>query len=123
MQSMDFWFFWDIFRKRWNVILFVACVGAIAAGVYSKLFIVPVYRSSVSLYLGRVTESTPLEQAIGAGGNGSVLGETASQLALGTQLTGDYRELINFAVITEGVEDELAKLGKWKKNTKFPRNR
>lgn len=115
MQSMDFWFFWDIFRKRWNVILFVACVGAIAAGVYSKLFIVPVYRSSVSLYLGRVTESTPLEQAIGAGGNGSVLGETASQLALGTQLTGDYRELINFAVITEGVEDELAKLGKWKK--------
>ena len=94
MQSMDFWFFWDIFRKRWNVILFVACVGAIAAGVYSKLFIVPVYRSSVSLYLGRVTESTPLEQAIGAGGNGSVLGETASQLALGTQLTGDYRELI-----------------------------
>lgn len=111
---MDFWFFWDIFWKRWRVIIFVACVAAMASGVYSKLFIRPVYRSSVSLYFGRVTESSPLERAVAMSGN-SELGETASQLALGTQLTGDYRELINFDVITEGVEDELTKLGKWQK--------
>ncbi len=115
MQNMDFWFFWDIFRKRWNFILFIACVGALGTGVFSKLFITPVYRSSVSLYLGRVTESSPLEQALSVNGGTSVLGDTTTQLALGTQLTGDYRELINFEVITEGVEDELAKLGKWKK--------
>ena len=115
MQNMDFWFFWDIFRKRWNIILFIACLGALVAGVYSKLFITPVYRSSVSLYLGRVTESSPLEKAMDAHGLGGGLGETTTQLALGSQLTGDYRELINFEVITEGVEDELAKLGKWKK--------
>lgn len=114
MQNMDFWFFWDIFRKRWRVILFVAFVAAMLTGVYSKLFIRPVYRSSVSLYFGRVTESSPLERAIAASG-GSELGETTAQLALGTQLTGDYRELINFDVITEGVQDELAKLGKWQK--------
>ena len=114
MQNMDFWFFWDIFRKRWRVILFVAFVAAMLTGVYSKLFIRPVYRSSVSLYFGRVTESSPLERAIAASG-GSELGETTAQLALGSQLTGDYRELINFDVITEGVEDELAKLGKWQK--------
>ncbi len=64
MQNMDFWFFWTVFRKRWNVILFVACAGAILTGVYSKLFISPVYRSSVSLYLGRVTENSPLDQAV-----------------------------------------------------------
>ena len=111
---MDFWFFWDIFRKRWNIILLVTCIGALAAGVYSKLFITPVYRSSVSLYLGRVTESSPLEKAVALSG-GDGLGATASQLALGAQLTGDYRELINFEVITEGVSDELAKTGKWEK--------
>jgi len=114
MQNMDFWFFWDIFRKRWRIIILVACGMAMAAGVCSKLFIRPVYRSSVSLYFGRVTESLPLDRMAAMTGD-SGLGETASQLALGTQLSGDYRELINFDVITEGVEDELAKLGKWQK--------
>ncbi len=112
MQNMDFWFFWTIFRKRWNVILFVACAGAALAGVYSKLFIQPVYRSSVSLYLGRVTENSPLERMSQLGGAGG-LGSTASQLAIGSSLTDDYQELINFEVIREGVEDELAKSGKW----------
>ncbi len=115
MQNMDFWFFWDIFKKKWRIILFIACVTAMMAGVYSKLFIRPIYRSSVSLYFGRVTESSPLEKVIAASGGDTLLGETASQLALGTQLTGDYRELVNFDVITEGVTDELAKLGKWQK--------
>ena len=63
MQNMDFWFFWDIFRKKWKMILFVAFLAGTAVGVYSKLFIRPVYRSSVSLYLGRVTESNPLNRA------------------------------------------------------------
>ncbi|MDR0931553.1 MAG: polysaccharide biosynthesis tyrosine autokinase [Victivallales bacterium] len=93
----------------------IAFTTAILVGVYSKLFIRPTYRSSVSLYFGRVTESSPLERMIAASGGGETIGETASQLAIGTQLTGDYRELVNFDVITEGVEDELAKLGKWKK--------
>ena len=61
-----------------------------AVGVYSKLFIKPIYTSSVSLYLGRVTENS-LEGAARALGN-SAVGSTASELALGSQLTGDYRE-------------------------------
>ena len=114
MQNMDFWFFWNIFRKKWRVIFLVAFLVAILTGVFSKLFIHPVYRSSVSLYFGRVTETSPLERVMAVTG-GSELGETTAQLALGSQLTGDYRELINFDVIREGVQDELAKLGKWQK--------
>ena len=114
MQNMDFWFFWDIFRKKWKMILFVAFLSATVVGVYSKLFIRPVYRSSVSLYLGRVTESNPLDKAALLSGRGD-MGSTAAQLALGSQLTGDYQQLVNFDVITEGVEDELAKQGKWQR--------
>ena len=114
MQNMDFWFFWNIFRKKWRVIFLAAFLVAILTGVFSKLFLAPVYRSSVSLYFGRVTETSPLERVMAATG-GSELGETTAQLALGSQLTGDYRELINFDVIREGVQDELAKLGKWQK--------
>ena len=58
MQNMDFWFFWKVFKKRWNIILLVACIVAMGVGVYSKLFIKPTYCSSVSLYLGRVTENS-----------------------------------------------------------------
>ena len=109
---MDFWFFWKVFKKRWNIILLIACIVAMGVGVYSKLFIKPTYCSSVSLYLGRVTENS-VENAVRSLGNGGV-GTTAAELTLGSQLTGDYRELINFEVITEGVADELAKSGKWK---------
>ena len=112
MQSMDFWFFWDIFRKKWKMILFVAFLAAAVSGVYSKLFIHPVYRSSVSLYLGRVTENNPLDKAALLSGR-SDMASLGSQLALGAQLSGDYQQLVNFDVITEGVEDELAKQGKW----------
>lgn len=112
MQNMDFWFFWKVFKKRWNIILLVACIAAMGVGVYSKLFVKPTYCSSVSLYLGRVTENS-VENAVRSLGNGGV-GTTAAELTLGSQLTGDYRELINFEVITEGVADELAKSGKWK---------
>ncbi len=110
MQNMDFWFFWDIFRKRWNVILFAACVCALLAGVYSKLFITPVYRSSVSLYLGRMTDGSPLDKAAVQLGRGGI----GSELSLAAQLTGDYQELVNFEVVREAVSDELAKGGKWK---------
>ena len=116
MQTMDFWFFWDIFRKRWKVILFCAFALATVAGVVSELFLTPIYRSSVTLYLGRVTESSPMEKAVAMSrGSGDILRSTAADLALGDTLSGDYRELINFDVITEGVEDQLAKQGKWQK--------
>lgn len=111
MQNMDFWFFWNIFRKRWNIILFAACTAAILSGVYSNLFIEPVYDSSVSLYLGRVTENPSMEKMLSEGGG---LG-TAAELNLGSQLSGDYQQLIKFDIITEGVLDELAKSGKWQK--------
>ena len=113
MQNMDFWFFWDIFRKKWKMILFVACLAGAVVGVYSKLFITPVYQSSVSLYLGRVTDNNPLEKASlrPVAGMGSI----GSELQLGSELGGDYQQLVNTDAVTEGVEDELAKQGKWER--------
>jgi len=111
MQNMDFWFFWDIFRKKWKMILFVAFLAGAAVGVYSKLFITPVYLSSVSLYLGRVTDNNPLEKATLVRPVG--MGSIGSELQLGSELSGDYQQLVNIDVVTEGVEDELAKQGKW----------
>ena len=84
------------------------------SNIYSKLFITPIYRSSVSLYLGRVTENNPLNKAQLLSGKNDML-SLGSELALGSQLSGDYQQLVNFDVITEGVEDELAKQGKWQK--------
>ncbi len=114
MQNMDFWFFWEIFRRRWNIILFVACAGAVVAGVYSKLFITPVYQSSVSLYLGRVTEDSTLERMSQLTGK-SGLSSVGSELALGTALTGDYQELLSVGRVRERVDDEIAKTGRWHK--------
>ena len=83
MQNMDFWFFWDIFKKRWNIILFVACAAAIATGVYSRLFIKPVYRAEVTLYFGRMEEQVN-DNLLAMGKNFGV----SEQLSLGSQLSG-----------------------------------
>ena len=104
MQNMDFWFFWDIFRKRWNIVLFVACAAAISVGVYSKLFIKPVYRAEVTLYFGRMEEQHN-ENLVEMGKKFGV----SEQLSLGTQLSQDYRQLVDAAIIKDCVEDELAK--------------
>ncbi len=112
MKNMDFWFFWSIFRRRWNVILIVAGVCAIVTFFYSKLFIKPVYRSSVSLYLGRVTDDSALGRQMLRFGNGRT-SEIARDLALGERLSTDYQALINFDIVSEGVREKLEKIGKW----------
>lgn len=121
MQEIDFWFIWDIFRKKWKTILFVSFLLGASAGVFSKLGITPIYRSSVSLYLGRVQENNPISKAqlmmnATSGNMGAAIG---SELSLGTQLSTDYQQLIKTEVISEGVADELAKQGKWKGNKKY----
>ena len=112
MQNMDFWFFWGIFRKRWKIILLIAFAAGTIAGVYSKLFIRPVYRSTVSLYLGRVRDNTAMERAMALSPE---LGSVGTELNLGGQLLGDYVALINNYTLRQGVEDELIKSLKWKK--------
>ena len=120
MQEIDFWFIWDIFRKKWKIILFVAFLMGATSGVLSKLCLTPKYRSSVSLYLGRVTENNPLSKAqllmSGQGNMGATIG---SELNLGSQLSTDYQQLIKTEAITESVADELAKQGKWANDKKY----
>ena len=120
MQEIDFWFMWDIFRKKWKMILLVAILVGVCVGVYSKLLITPVYRSSVQMYLGRVTDNNPMSKAqmlMNANNNmGAAIG---SELALGSQLGTDYQQLIKTEVITESVADKLAKQGKWKEGKPY----
>ena len=113
MQTMDFWFFWDVFRKMWKVILFSAFAVATVSGVCSKLFLKPVFRSSVTLYLGRVTEGNFQEKVAAMSRDSGGLANTATELALGNTLGEDYRALIDKDVITVAVEDQLAKQSKW----------
>jgi len=120
MQEIDFWFIWDIFRKKWKMILFVAFLMGAAAGVLSKLCITPIYRSSVSLYLGRVQDNNPLSKAqLLMNANSNMGAAIGSELALGTQLGTDYQQLIKTDVISESVADELAKQGKWPTDKKY----
>jgi len=114
MQNLDFWFIWFIFRKRWRIIIFCTFSAAIIAGVYSKLFIRPVYFSSCSLYFGRVTEMPSMEQSLADAFQKKAWGSTASQLALGTSLSRDYQQLIESNMVREKVADELAKNEKYR---------
>ncbi len=111
MNDMDM--FLNVLKKRWRMIVFVGALVAIGTGVYSKIVITPVYRSSVSLYFGRVTESSPMEKLLSSAQNSGSIGSTASELALGSTLTGDYQGLIDLDIIKTGVSDEITKLGKW----------
>lgn len=102
---MDFWYFQKIYRMKWKLIMMFAIIMALFAALGSKIFLTPTYISSVSLYFGKVTtNSEPTQKDI----------STTQQLSLGMQLIGDYRELIFFDVIKEGVLDELAAYTQWK---------
>lgn len=111
MQNPDFCLLQNILKKYWHIILFSACFAAIAVGICSKLWIPPVYRSSVSLYFGTITENTPDGRKTEKN-NGE---ETSAELKLGNQLSEDYLQLVNSDIIREGVQDQLAMHGKWQK--------
>lgn len=112
MKDLDFWFFWDVFRKHWLLLFFVSCLAGMAAWFVSFNFIPKTYRSTVSLYFGKVSESSRVEKMLNDGLGGG-LSETATELTIGNQLAVDYQEFLKSSTVIEGVQDELAKLGRW----------
>lgn len=86
----------DIFgllrSKMWILVLAVVLTAA-AAGIFSKLFITPIYTSTTKLYI--VNKSQSLSSL------------SLSDLQLGTQLTKDYMVLVKSRPVTEQVIENL----------------
>lgn len=80
-----------VLKKRWQLILKIAVLGAVLLGGYSKLVLKPVYTSSTMLYiLNKETTLTSL-----------------TNLQLGIQLTNDYKGLIVSRPVVERVIENL----------------
>ncbi len=111
MNEIDAKIIWAIFRRKWKFIVIAGVTGAVLCGIGSKLFITPKYRSSVSLYMGRMV--TPEEKLSGhASRELNVNNELAvayRALTVGASMAEDYLEVINMNAFDEDVRAELVK--------------
>ncbi len=89
MEEIDLKELIDIFLSRKFLILFVVILFAICGAIYTKNFIVPIYKSSTSLVLVQAsggsasyTTGSPTEESI-----------TTTDLALNSKLVENYREI------------------------------
>ena len=78
-------------KKRWWMIAAALIAGALAAGLFSKVILTPVYESTSMMYvLSKETTLTSL-----------------ADLQMGTQLTQDYKVLVTSRPVLEEVISEL----------------
>lgn len=83
--------FFVLLDKVW-IILLIGILTAIGAGLFSKVFIKPIYTSSTSIYvISRQNEDKT----------------TLSDLQTGTQLTKDYKILVTSRPVTEQVISDM----------------
>jgi len=80
-----------ILRKWWIFAICILIFGS-AAYIWTNYFIVPVYSSSTTLYVGKNVESVGIQ---------------TSDLSLGTILIHDYRELAKSKLVAREVIDEM----------------
>ncbi len=80
-----------ILRKWWIFIICILIFGS-AAYIWTNYFIVPVYSSSTTLYVGKNVESEGIQ---------------TSDLSLGSILIHDYRELAKSKLVAREVIDEM----------------
>lgn len=80
-----------ILRKWWLIFLFVVLAGA-AAYLRNEYLLVPVYEASTTLYVGKNSEKEGL---------------ATSDLALGTALLADYREIARSRLVASAVIESL----------------
>lgn len=81
----------DIFRRKWWMILLAAVIGGTIGGVGSKVLLTPKYESTATLYvLSKETTLTSL-----------------ADLQIGSQLTNDYQVVITSRTVLEKVIDEM----------------
>lgn len=86
--------FFDIFRKKWWLMLILVVLGAGIAFGYSAKFVTPVYEAKTTLYIGN--EDTGL---------GSI-GISLGQLEAGSQLLIDYKQIaLTHLVLNEVIEN------------------
>jgi len=83
--------FFVLLDKIW-IILFIGILTAVCAGLFSKVFLKPIYTSMTKVYvINRQSEDTT----------------TLSDLQTGTQLTKDYKILVKSRPVTEQVISDL----------------
>ena len=85
----------DLFRlilKKWWILIICILILGSASYIWTNYFIVPVYSSSTTLYVGKNVESEGIQ---------------TSDLSLGTILIQDYRELAKSKLVAREVIDEM----------------
>ena len=80
-----------ILRKWWIFAICILIFGS-ASYIWTNYFVVPVYSSSTTLYVGKNTESEGIQ---------------TSDLSLGTILIQDYRELARSKLVAREVIEEM----------------
>ncbi|MEG1980122.1 MAG: Wzz/FepE/Etk N-terminal domain-containing protein, partial [Victivallaceae bacterium] len=113
MKELNFWFFWEIFKRCWKIMLISALLFGVGSYCVSKFLIKPVYQAKVSLYLGNVKSSD--EQSSGAKQGTAELIQT---LNIGIQLANDFRELLNSTRIQQFVANRMVDIPAYS-TTKF----
>ena len=78
-------------RKRWWMIAAALVAGALAAGLFSRVILSPVYESTTMMYV--LSKETTLS--------------SLADLQMGTQLTQDYKVLVTSRPVLEEVISEL----------------
>ena len=101
IKNLDFWYFWNLFRKHWVFLLVAAVVGGVAGYCISNYLIADRYRANVSLYIGRLISDGDQREESSMPAQRSL----STELTLGLQLANDYKALINSRTLTRKVEE------------------
>ena len=93
--TIDLFELWQIFVKRWWLLLLVAILGSGAAFAYEKLTYVPIYQSSATLYVLRDETS-----------NAQTTSEVSSEFTLALNLVTDCDYILkSHSVLDQVIED------------------
>lgn len=102
MREIDFLFCWNTAKAAWKYMLLTGILAALIAFSVSRWGMTPLYRSSVTLYFGTLTEASknPIKAP-------DQLNDVNQGLSLGLQVINDYRELISTNRIREQVASRV----------------
>lgn len=92
-QEIDLLLLFDALRRHILVIIAVALVFALGAGIVVQFFITPLYTATTSTYL--------VSAGSGSGGIGELL--SSADLTLSNNIIGDYSDIIKSRTILEAV--------------------
>ncbi len=102
MKNVDVFFLWNLVRRHWMPILGGGLLGILISAGITIYLIKPVYRSNVSLYIGRYVSESPETQ----NSPGGVIG-AAQELTLAQLLLEDYRAIADSRRIQFRLQEKI----------------